>query len=50
MTALPDYAEALATVLAAVEALGQTETVQPNAASGRVLAETIDADSGQVDG
>ncbi|MHC4141453.1 MAG: molybdopterin molybdotransferase MoeA [Planctomycetota bacterium] len=44
MTALPDYAEALATVLAAVEALGQTETVQPNAASGRVLAETIDAD------
>ncbi|MHC4769050.1 MAG: molybdopterin molybdotransferase MoeA [Planctomycetota bacterium] len=44
MTALPDYAEALATVLAAVEALGQTETVQPHAASGRVLAETIDAD------
>ncbi|MHC4083399.1 MAG: molybdopterin molybdotransferase MoeA [Planctomycetota bacterium] len=44
MTALPDYAEALGTVLAAVEALGQTEIVERDAASRRVLAETIVAD------
>jgi molybdopterin molybdotransferase len=44
MTALPDYAEALGTVLAAVEALGAIETVERDAASGRVLGETIVAD------
>jgi molybdopterin molybdotransferase len=44
MTGLPDYAEALGTVLAAVEPLGQTETVERDEASRRVLAEDIVAD------
>jgi molybdopterin molybdotransferase len=44
MTALPDYAEALGTVLEVVEALGPTEVVDRDAASARILAETIVAD------
>ena len=39
MTGLPDYAEALGTVLAAVEPLDQTEAVERDEASRRVLAE-----------
>jgi molybdopterin molybdotransferase len=44
MTALPDYAEALGTVIGAVEALGSTETVDRDEASRRVLAQAIAAD------
>jgi molybdopterin molybdotransferase len=44
MTALPDYADALGTVIGVVKPLGQTETIARDAASRRVLGETIVAD------
>ncbi|MHC4274255.1 MAG: molybdopterin molybdotransferase MoeA [Planctomycetota bacterium] len=44
MTTFPDYAEALGTVLDAVEALGHTETIERDEASRRVLAQDIVAD------